>query len=76
VTTTFASSGHFEKEVVKHAVTINADLIAIMNMNRNNSLFGNIASNDEQYIITNEAQIPVLIINPLDSPYGSSFMFG
>ena len=76
VTTTFASSGHFEKEVVKHAVTINADLIAIMNMNRTNGLFQNIGSNEEQYIITNEAQIPALIINPLDSPYGSSFMFG
>ena len=75
VSTTFAGNGSFEKEVVKHAVTINADLIAIMNLNRNN-LFGTITANDEQYIITNDAQIPVLIINPLDSPYGSSFMLG
>lgn len=75
VTTTLAPNGSFEKEVVKHAVTIDADLIAIMNLNRNN-LFGAISANDEQYVITNDAQIPVLIINPLDSPYGSSIMFG
>ena len=75
VSTTFAGNGSFEKEVVKHAVTINADLIAIMNLNRNN-LFGTITANNEQYVITNDAQIPVLIINPLDSPYGGSFMFG
>jgi nucleotide-binding universal stress UspA family protein len=75
VTTTLAVGGSFEKEVIKHAVTIDADLIAIMNMNKN-SMFGSIGSNDEEYIITNEAQIPVLIINPLDSPYGGSFMVG
>jgi len=75
VTTTLAPSSNFDKEVVKHAVTIDADLIAIMNLNKN-SFLGTIASNDEQNIITNDAQIPVLIMNPLDSPYGGSFMLG
>ena len=75
VTATLAPSSGFDKEVVKHAVTIEADLIAIMNLNKN-SFLGAMGSNYEQYIITNEAQIPTLIINPLDSPYGSSFMVG
>jgi nucleotide-binding universal stress UspA family protein len=75
VTTTLAQTSNFEKEVVKHAVTIDADLIAIMNLNRNN-LLGAIGTNSEQYIISNDAQIPTLVINPIDSPYGSSVMFG
>ena len=75
VTATLAPSSGFDKEVVKHAVTIEADLIAIMNLNKN-SFLGAMGSNYEQYIITNEAQIPTLVINPLDSPYGGSFMVG
>ena len=75
VTTTLAQKSNFEKEVLKHAVTIDADLIAIMNLNRNN-LLGAIGTNSEQYIISNEAQIPTLVINPIDSPYGTSVMFG
>ena len=75
VTTTLAQKSNFEKEVLKHAVTIDADLIAIMNLNRNN-LLGAIGTNSEQYIISNEAQIPTLVINPIDSPYGASVMFG
>ena len=75
VTSKFASAGSFDKEVVKHAVTIDADLIAIMNLNKN-SVFGGLTSAHEQHIITNGAQIPTLVINPIDSPYGSSIMFG
>lgn len=75
VTTTLASKSNFDKEVVKHAVTIEADLIAIMNLNKN-SILGTIGANSEQYVITNEAQIPTLVINPIDSPYGSSVMYG
>jgi nucleotide-binding universal stress UspA family protein len=75
VTTTLAPKSNFEKEVLKHSVTLEADLIAIMNLNRNN-LLGAIGTNSEQYIISNEAQIPTLIMNPIDSPYGGSVMFG
>jgi nucleotide-binding universal stress UspA family protein len=75
VTTTLAPTSGFDKEVVKHAVTIDADLIAIMNLNKN-QLFGGLSANYEQYVITNDAQIPTLVINPIDSPYGSSIMFG
>ena len=55
----------FDKEVVKHAVNIDADLIAIMNLNKNN-LFGVLTSTHEEYIITNDAQIPALIMNPVE----------
>ncbi len=75
ITTKVAPVSGFDKEVVKHAVAIDADLIAIMNLNRNN-LFGAITANYEQYIITNDAQVPTLIVNPIESPYGGSFLAG
>lgn len=70
VTTKVAPNSGFDKEVVKHAVSLDADLIAIMNLNRNNML-GVITANHEQYIITNDAQIPTLIVNPVEGKYGS-----
>ncbi len=75
VTTKVAPANGFDKEVVKHAVSIDADLIAIMNLNRNN-LLGVITANYESYILTNDAEIPTLIVNPIESAYGSSFMVG
>ncbi|TNE55492.1 MAG: hypothetical protein EP338_04280 [Bacteroidetes bacterium] len=75
VTTKVAPSSGFDKEVVKHAVALDADLIAIMNLNRNN-LLGVITANYEQYILTNDAQVPTLIVNPIESPYGQSVLFG
>ena len=75
VTTTLAPSSGFDKEVVKHAVNIDADLIAIMNLNKSN-FFGSMTANYEQYIITNDAKIPALVVNPIDlSPYGQSILF-
>lgn len=65
VTATIVPSSGFDKEVVKHAVNIGADLIAIMNLNKGR-LLGQISSNHEEYIITNDAQIPVLIMNPIE----------
>ena len=65
VTATIVPSSGFDKEVVKHAVNIGADLIAIMNLNKGR-LLGQISSNHEEYIITNDAQIPVLIMNPVE----------
>lgn len=66
VTTTLADSSGFDKEVVQHAVKVNADLIAIMNLQKQ-QLLGLFGSNHEQYMITNEAEIPVLIVNPIDA---------
>jgi hypothetical protein len=59
------SSG-FDKEVVKYATSVDADLIAIMNLS-NTGLFTLLSSNYEQYIITNDALIPALILNPIET---------
>lgn len=75
ITTTLVPGSGFDKEVVKNAVKLDADLIAIMNLNKNN-LFGVLTANYEQYIITNDAKIPTLIVNPIESKYGTSFLFG
>lgn len=75
ITTTLAPSSGFDKEVVKLAVSLDADLIAIMNLNRSGFL-GALSTNYEQYIITNDARIPALVVNPIDlSPYGQSVLF-
>jgi len=65
VTTKVVPSNGFDNEVVKHAVNIDADLIAIMNLNKNN-VFGVLTASHEEYIITNDARIPVLIVNPIE----------
>ena len=74
ITTTLAPPSGFDKEVVKHAVQLDADLIAIMNLNKSNFLT-TITANYEQYIITNDAKIPALVVNPVDLPYGQSVLF-
>jgi nucleotide-binding universal stress UspA family protein len=65
-TTTLAPASGFEKEVVKHAVKVNGDLIAIMNTQKN-QILGAWGANHEQYIITNDAKIPALILNPINA---------
>lgn len=65
VTTTVLPSSGFDSAVLKHAVSIDADLIAIMNLNKNNVL-GVLTANHEEFIITNDAQIPTLIMNPIE----------
>lgn len=74
MTLTVAPSSGFDKEVVKLAINKDADLIAIMNQNKSNYL-GAFGSNYEQYMITNDAQIPTLVVNPIDRPYGGSVLF-
>ncbi len=65
VTTTLVPRSGFDKHVIKHAVNIDADLIAIMNLNKT-SLLGVWGASHEEYIITNDAQIPTLIMNPIE----------
>lgn len=65
VTATVMNSSNFGKRVVNHATEVGADLIAIMNLNKN-SIFGGLMSNHEEMVITNEAQIPTLIMNPIE----------
>ncbi|MCF8416667.1 MAG: universal stress protein [Crocinitomicaceae bacterium] len=76
MTATVVSGSGFDKEVVKHAVNIDADLIAIMNLHRG-GILTSLGANYEQYIITNDAKIPALIVNPIDlsGNYGQSILF-
>ncbi|TNF48314.1 MAG: universal stress protein [Bacteroidetes bacterium] len=76
MTATVVPSSGFDKEVVKHAVNIDADLIAIMNLHKGGILSG-LGTNYEQYIITNDAKVPALIVNPIDisGKYGQSILF-
>lgn len=66
VTVAGTTKAKFVKSVVKHAVTLNADLITIVNMYEN-SLVSIIGGSYEQDIITNDAQIPVLCVNPVQT---------
>jgi len=67
-----AKKGDFVEQMVRIAKEVDADLISIMNLQKN-SLIG-MLSNYEQDIITNKEQIPVLCINPIDiSGSGSIF---
>ena len=74
MTSAIISSSGFDKEVVKYAVSVDADLIAIMNLNKN-SFLSAITANYEQYIITNDALIPTLIVNPIQIGTATSSMF-
>ena len=59
-------SDDFVKDLLKYAAGIDADLVCIMNF-YDNSFMGFFSSNYEQQVITNEAQIPVLCVNPIDT---------
>ncbi len=60
--------GDFDDALIAYSVVNNADLICIMNL-KDNSLAGLLGGNYTQKIITNEAQIPALLINPADSGF-------
>ena len=51
------------KGVIRYAVKVDADLITIMNMLQN-SIFGVLGVPNEQEVITNDAMIPVMCMNP------------
>lgn len=57
-------SADFVKGVLRYAVKVDADLITIVNMLQN-SIFGVLGVPNEQEVITNEPQIPVMCMNPL-----------
>lgn len=74
ITTQLAPSKGFDTEVINHAKKLNADLIAIMNLQKNNIL-GTLNGKHEQNMLTNEAGIPVLIVNPVTSSNAGLAMF-
>lgn len=63
---TDTKSGNFIKGMLKYAASEDADLICIMNFYEN-SLMGVLGGSYEQQVITNDAQIPVLVINPVET---------
>ena len=67
-------SGSFVDAVVNHARKVDADLIAIMNLAKGN-IFGVLGVPYEQEIITNEAMIPVMLMNPRESAGGGGWSF-
>jgi nucleotide-binding universal stress UspA family protein len=68
-------SDDFVKGVIRYAVKVDADLIAIVNMLQN-SLFGVLGVPNEQEIITNEPMVPVLCMNPLNNTVSNMPVWG
>lgn len=63
------SKKSFDEELLEYAKTVDADLIAIVNTLKWN-MFGGLFSRREEHIITNEHNIPVLCVNPIDIKSG------
>ena len=71
-----APKGEFGKETVKFAQQINADLILIVTT-KNISFIDFIFGTREQYIIANNAKLPVMVVNPRSSFVAmGQFMYG
>jgi nucleotide-binding universal stress UspA family protein len=68
-------SGAFVDQLLVIADEIDADLITIMNLQRN-SLMGILGPKYEQEIITNKSQIPVLCVNPKEISIAGGSVFG
>jgi len=65
--------GDFVEQLIEIAHDVDADLISIMNLQKN-SLIG-MLSNYEQAIITNKYQIPVLCVNPVNTNVATGSIF-
>ena len=60
------NSSGFVNDVIRYAASMEADLISIMNLHER-SLMGLFGQSYEQQIITNSAEIPVLVVNPIET---------
>ena len=66
--------GDFVKQIIRYSASINADFITVLNLNyRSITAF---LKNLEEELITNEAQIPVLMVNPSTDFINKSPLFG
>jgi nucleotide-binding universal stress UspA family protein len=72
---TAAGEKSFPKEVIKFAVEIDADLIAVVRHEETSILSDLFSSNAVQDILANDAEIPVLIVNPSDVFLAGSILF-
>ncbi|MBL8001963.1 MAG: universal stress protein [Flavobacteriales bacterium] len=68
-------SDEFVKGLIRYAVKVDADLIAIVNMLQN-SIFGVLGVPNEQEVITNEPMVPVLTMNPLNNTVSNMPVWG
>jgi nucleotide-binding universal stress UspA family protein len=66
--------GNFVKQILHYATSINADLLAVLNLDYRS--ISHFLKNKEEELITNDSQIPVLMVNPSQSFLDSSLMFG
>ncbi|MBX7095761.1 MAG: universal stress protein [Flavobacteriales bacterium] len=73
--TTRIAEGSLDKECVRLSAELDADLIAIMNHQGNRLTGGMFANSAEQQLITNDAEIPVMIVNPIDTGVSGSVLF-
>ncbi len=67
-------SGGFKKQLIRFAAKINADMIAVVNT-REGALLPDFFGSEEQEVIANDAEIPVIITNPTQH-FVSSSVFG
>ncbi|MGV6860938.1 MAG: universal stress protein [Putridiphycobacter sp.] len=74
VSTDILSPKNFDEEVINYAKNINADLITIMNLSKN-QMFQAISAKHEQNMITNDAKIPVLLVNPVTTANTVQYLF-
>jgi len=66
-------SGDFDDGIIHHAASLEADLIAVMNL-KEKSLMGILGNSYIEHILTNEAQVPVMILNPVSTSFISSVL--
>ncbi len=67
-------TGGFKKQLIRYAAKINADMIAIVNT-RDGALLPDFFGSEEQEVIANDAEIPVIITNPTQK-FVSGSVFG
>ena len=65
--------GDFVKQIIHYAVSVEADMLAVLNLNYRS--ISHFLKNDEEALISNEAQIPVLMVNPSKSFLDKSPLF-
>jgi nucleotide-binding universal stress UspA family protein len=66
--------GNFVKQFLSYAASKDADLIAVVN-SQEMGFPEILAGTDERQIISNDAQIPTMIVNPIKSTIGGSVLF-
>ena len=70
----FEEKGNFVKQTLQLAASVNADLMTIIN-GQEAGVHEYIAGTEERQFITNEAQIPVMCINPTSIGKEGSALF-